>query len=134
MLSTIIYLVRFCQISDVANKNRKLPFQITLDIQMKISPLSQNPLEIKRIEPLSGRFFARLFDYSIEMRPRESRIRKYSFFYVFLGKRSSLYAAFNFVDLSFFSGYHAHKEQRRTYRGKNGRKEVLILLIFYCSS
>ena len=134
MLSTIIYLVRFCQISDVANENRKLPFQITLDIQMKISPLSQNPLEIKRIEPLSGCFFARLFDYSIEMRPRESRIRKYSFFYVFLGKRSSLYAAFNFVDLSFFSGYHTHKEQRRTYRGKNGRKEVLILLIFYCSS
>ena len=40
MLSTIIYLVRFFQISDVANENRKLPFQITLDIQMKISPLS----------------------------------------------------------------------------------------------
>ena len=83
MLSTIINLVRFCQISDVANENRKLPFQITLDIQMKISPLSQNPLEIKRIEPLSGCFFARLFDYSIEMRPRESRIRKYSFLMFF---------------------------------------------------
>ena len=40
MLSTIINLVRFCQINDVANENRKLSFQITIDIQMKISPLS----------------------------------------------------------------------------------------------
>ena len=40
ILSTVINLVRFCQISDIANENRKLPFQITLDIQMKISPLS----------------------------------------------------------------------------------------------
>ena len=40
MLSIIINLVGFCQISDIANENGKLPFQITLDIQMKISPLS----------------------------------------------------------------------------------------------
>ena len=40
MLSTVINLVRFYQISDIANENRKLPFQITLDFEMKISPLS----------------------------------------------------------------------------------------------
>ena len=55
-------------------------------------------------------------------------------FYVFRGKRNSLYATFSFVYSSFFSGYHTHKEQRRTYRGKNGRKEVLIdILLFFLS-
>ena len=134
MLSSIINLVRFCQISDIANENRKLPFQITLDIQMKISSLSQNPLEIKRIEPLSGCFFARLFDYSIEMRPRESRIRKYSFL-CFSRKTKQFVRNVQFCLLEFLQWLsHTHKEQQSTHRGKNGRKEILILLILNCSS
>ena len=57
--------VRFGQTSYIENQNRKIPFQITLDTQKKNSPLSWNPLGIKRIEPLSGCCFARSFAYPL---------------------------------------------------------------------
>ena len=136
MLSTIINLVRFCQISDIANENRKLPFQITLDIQMKISPLSQNPLEIKRIEPLSGCFFARLFDYSIEMRPRESRIRKYSFS-VFSEENETVYTQrlVLFTRVSSVAITHAQGTAKYT-QGKEWTKRglnITDILLFFLS-
>ena len=107
---------------------------------MKISPLSQNPLEIKRIEPLSGCFFARLFDYSIEMRPRESRIRKYSFLMFFeenetvYTQRLILFTRVSSVAITHAQGTAKYTQGKEwTKRGLNITDILLFFLSWLCN-